>query len=121
MTAPLARAIAASSDAELEATRRLLHRAGENRRRLGIPMIGQVLDDPWPPILAATCVEICDELTRRRGPGIGRCVACLSDVALVGPAVPSTAGPSNQPTAPGHAVASGPTAALESAAAIGGR
>lgn len=121
MSGHLAAAIASSSDAELEATRRLLHRAGENRRRLGIPMIGQVLDDPWPPILAATCIEICDELTRRRGPGLGRCVACLTDVALFGSAVPSAPGPSGQPPEPDQAVASGPTAAPELAATIGGR
>lgn len=121
MSGPLAAALAASSDAELEATRRLLHRAGEHRRRLGImPMVGQVLDDPWPPILAAACLEICDELTRRRGPGIGRCVACLSDVALFGSAVTDGPGPSGQPPAPGQAVASGSTAA-PAAATIGGR
>lgn len=116
MSGPLAAAIASSSDAELEATRRLLHRAGANRRRLGVPMIGQVLDDPWPPILAATCLEICDELTRRRGPGIGRCVACLTDVALLG-----APGPSTQPPATPQAVASDSTAAPELAATIGGR
>lgn len=121
MSSPLAAAIAASSDVDLEATRRLLHRAGASRRRLGTPMIGQVLDDPWPPILAATCVEICDELTRRRGPGLGRCVACLSDVPLAGPAVPPGPGPSGQPPAPGQPVASDPTAAPELAATIGGR
>lgn len=121
MSSPLATAIASSSDAELEATRRLLHRAGENRRRLGIPMIGQVLDDPWPPILAAACIEICDELTRRRGPGIGRCVACLSDVALFGSAAPGDPGLSTQPLPPGQAVASGATAAPKLAATIGGR
>lgn len=120
MGSPLATAIASSSDAQLEATRRLLHRAGENRRRLGIPMIGQVLDDPWPPILAAACIEICDELTRRRGPGLGRCVACLTDVALTGSAGDPGPGPSNQALASGQPVASGPSAARV-AATIGGR
>jgi hypothetical protein len=74
-----ATALGSASIDELADVRRLLHRAGASRRRLGFPMDGRVLDAPWPTILAAACLEISDELSRR-GHLLGRCSSCLVEL-----------------------------------------
>lgn len=86
--------VAAASDGQLRATRRLIHRAYLGRDRLGWPTLNPfeswrglfsdrhqpVLHDLGEPdILLAACLEISAELVRR---GTGRgCVPCEAQLA----------------------------------------
>lgn len=74
---PLLDELAITPTEEIEATRRLLHRAGATRRRLGVYRPGRLLEDAWPGLLAATCLELGAELDRR-GVGLGACPACAA-------------------------------------------
>lgn len=84
MTILFAAMLAHSTADELRDVRRLLHRAGRVKHRLGVPWSGRVLDDDYPAILAAVCLSLCDELGRREGSPLGRCAACLATLGLSG-------------------------------------
>jgi hypothetical protein len=102
MSGPLATVLAQSTDDELRATRRLLHRAWMGRDRLGWPSSNPfarhfrkpfaVSDEPpssEPALVAAACLEISDEIERR---GIGLpCYPCQATLEHL-PVPPVTAG-----------------------------
>lgn len=72
-------AIAMASTDELRAVRRLLHvaviRQQSIDRRLATP--ARIVDEPYPPIVAALCELVTAELARR-GEGIGSCPPCAA-------------------------------------------
>lgn len=98
MSGPLATVLAQSTDDELRATRRLLHRAWMGRDRLGWPSLNPFArwrpsPDPGdlrePILVAAACLEISDEIERR---GIGLpCYPCQASLEHL-PVPPVTAG-----------------------------
>lgn len=104
---PLAAIVARSSDDELRATRRLLHRAFLGRDRLGWPTLNPFsrrAADPdlgEPVILAAACLEISAELERRRA--ALPCLPCRGtveqDAVLAGTALEPIGAPGPVPSA----------------------
>lgn len=81
--------LAAATDQELVDMRRLLHRAGASLHRLGLSW-PTLLGPPRPRLLAAVCVEIDAERSRRRG-DVLPCSVCLDEVTR--PRVTAPAGP----------------------------
>lgn len=77
----LAEVAAATSTDELRAARVLLHVAGQRRRG-----DRQISEPPYPPLLAAACLELSAELARR-GETFGPCPPCVATVrGIVQPA-----------------------------------
>lgn len=99
MSCPLGIVLAAATDDDLRATRRLLHRAYVGRHRLGWPSLnpfswsriplGPTPDLGEPILVAAACLEISQEIERR---GIGLpCYPCQAVLETL-PVPPVTTG-----------------------------
>jgi hypothetical protein len=116
MSGALAELIAAASDGQLRATRRLVHRAYLSRDRLGWPTLNPfeswrglfsdrrqpvIHDLGEPDILLAACLEISAELVRR-----GAALACLPCEAQLAPSLVGRL-PANGPEPVASSAASG--------------
>lgn len=80
----LAATLAAATDDEIRAARRLVHRVAEARRLRADPArhYPPILSPAYPPLLAAVCVDLDAELVRRGSPFAG-CPPCRSTLGLV--------------------------------------